>query len=208
MIPNALFNPRILVVSIGNPLPAYSSLHSAGHFAVNAAVRHVPEQPPFSGIKFGGQRCLVSHGPLFTFVQSPTYMNVSGPFVHKAWRETLTTAKQDMSGLVVVHDELEKDFLDVRPIKWDASHRGHNGIKSIKEQDLAGKFSAALYKRIAIGIGRPESRLSNDVADYVLKPLSQDALNDLQDTASVRLVQELLTLETQWRDRWLKSLGK
>ena len=46
------------------------------------------------------------------------------------------------------------------------SFKGHNGLRSISSE-LGGIKG---FTRIGIGIGRPESREPNDVANYVLSP--------------------------------------
>jgi len=69
--------------------------------------------------------------------------------------------------LVVVHDELECKLGDVKIKKGDASPKGHNGLKSIKEQ-LRGEE----WWRIGVGIGRPESRDPDVVAGFVLRKMS------------------------------------
>ncbi|OAQ97343.1 hypothetical protein LLEC1_04996 [Akanthomyces lecanii] len=126
------FSPRFLIVSLGNPLPEYSSLHSAGHFALNGLPK-VLRQPSLQSGKIGKLACVVSHGSKYTLVQSPTFMNVSGPFVANAWKEMLKQHDAASLSLVVLHDELEKTLGRAALVAWDRSPRGHNGIKSVKK---------------------------------------------------------------------------
>lgn len=100
-------------------------------------------------------------------------MNVSGPPLRRAWtsflREpNLSDDDRRSARLVVLHDELESPLGRVK-VKTGAktSAGGHNGLKSIaKERDLAGCV------RIGVGIGRCESRESEDVARYVMRRMT------------------------------------
>lgn len=90
--------------------------------------------------------------------------------------------------MVIVHDDLEKPLgaVMLRTIQGGSS-KGHNGLKSI---------SAALgntpFARIGIGIGRPISRESDDVACYVLKkmtPAEKVKIEESVDEVITRLKQ-------------------
>ena len=70
-------------------------------------------------------------------------------------------------GLVILHDELELRLGEVKVKKGDASAKGHNGLKSIKE-----RLQGVAYTRIGVGIGRPESRVPDEVARYVLMKIT------------------------------------
>lgn len=87
-----------------------------------------------------------------------TYMNESGLAVGALVRRY---GIEDMSGLVVVHDELDLPVGRVK-VKEGGGTAGHNGLKSIhahlKNQD---------YVRVRIGIGKPPGRRSG--ADHVLR---------------------------------------
>ncbi|RSM10089.1 hypothetical protein CEP52_003728 [Fusarium oligoseptatum] len=134
-----MFSPRFLVVSLGNPLPKYESLHSAGHFALNGLAK-VLRYPSFREVTFGKQPCLVSQGPKYTLVQSPTLMNISGSFVARAWQDMVKQHDPSSLSLVIVHDELEKDLGIVRLTAWDRSHKGHNGIKKCQRVSITRKI--------------------------------------------------------------------
>jgi PTH1 family peptidyl-tRNA hydrolase len=131
---STMFNPRFLVVSLGNPAPYHESIHSAGHIALAAVQQKLrTTQPAFTSLRFGKKATQTSLGPKYDFLQSPTQMNVTGPWLTKAHKDILThesLSSPDM-GLVVVHDDLEEEFGIVKIRKWDQSHRGHNGVKSI-----------------------------------------------------------------------------
>lgn len=193
-----MFSPRFLVVSLGNPLPKYESLHSAGHFALNGLPTAL-RQPPFREMTMGKQTCLVSQGPKYTLIQSPTLMNVSGGFVARVWQEMIKQHPPESLSLVLVHDELEKDLGVVRLVPWDRSPRGHNGIKSVKNSLSQNKYPASPFVRIAVGIGRPQERDAATVSNYVLAKISAEKRNTLENEVSWQVAQRLVELEAEWR---------
>lgn len=97
-------------------------------------------------------------------------MNVSGPALAAAWktflRELPDNEERSRAKLVVVHDELEIPLGKIK-IKVGGSTKGHNGLKS-----CVGSLGGMAFTRIGVGIGRPESRESSDVAAYVLRKMS------------------------------------
>lgn len=98
-------------------------------------------------------------------------MNVSGPAVATAWKTFLRDLPDEedrtRAKLVVVHDELESPLGKIKVKSGGGSARGHNGLKS-----CVGSLGGVAFTRIGVGIGRPESRESRDVANYVLRKMS------------------------------------
>lgn len=193
-----MFNPRFLVVSLGNPLPKYESLHSAGHFALNGLAKAL-RQPSFSEMTLGKQSCLVSRGPKYTLVQSPTLMNISGPFVARVWQEMVKQSDPASLSLVIVHDELEKELGVVRLTPWDRSPRGHNGIKSVKKSLSQEKYPLSPFVRVAVGIGRPATRDAATVSQYVLGKISAEQRRVLEEVVPWDVAKRLVELEDEWR---------
>lgn len=106
--------------------------------------------------------------------QSPTLMNVSGPAVRKAWEGWKRGfSPRDKEGLLlVVHDELELPLGQIalkRMRGTEFSARGHNGLKSV----IAHMPKDVKWLRLGVGIGRPQSRESKDVAAYVLRKMNR-----------------------------------
>ncbi|SLM38992.1 Peptidyl-tRNA hydrolase, conserved site [Lasallia pustulata] len=161
--------PRpLLIASLGNPPPSHTNtLHSAGHTLLSA-LREALGYPPFARDRSLGNG-LVSRGGDFTLWQSPSLMNVSGKAVAGAWKGFLRDlSPDDRAGarLVVVHDELESPLGKIK-VKKGGSPRGHNGIKS-----CSGSLGGMEFWRVGVGIGRPESRESGDVAAYVMRKMT------------------------------------
>lgn len=96
-------------------------------------------------------------------------MNVSGPPLAAAWRtflRSLTSEEERRAArLVVLHDELESP-LGKTNAKTGGSAKGHNGLKS-----CVAALGTNGFVKIGIGIGRPESRESNDVSQFVLRKM-------------------------------------
>lgn len=182
----------LLICSIGNPGVTYKdTLHSAGH----TALTRLAEQLGYSGFYKSQAHSngfvsvpLNSNGDAsWTLWQSPLYMNESGRAVRNAFRSWKKTLSDNEGRLVIVHDELEKP-LGAVSVKTDPklSAKGHNGLKSIMDQ-LGG---GTAFVRIGVGIGRPESRLSDDVARYVLRkmsPAEKKAIEGATDKIIARL---------------------
>jgi PTH1 family peptidyl-tRNA hydrolase len=95
-----------------------------------------------------------------------TFMNLSG----KAVLEVMSFFKVNSSDVVVVHDDIDLNPLEVK-IKFAGGNGGHNGLRDIDR--LIGKN----YWRIRIGVGRP--LLKDKVADYVLSPFYKDELEKM-----------------------------
>jgi peptidyl-tRNA hydrolase, PTH1 family len=110
-------------------------------------------------------------------------MNISGPPLVRTWKAYLTTLPADQRSearLYVVHDELELAQGKMK-FKKGGSARGHNGLKSVI-QSFGGRDDA--FYRIGVGIGRPQSREPNVVADYVLRKRGTEEFENIRMAAS------------------------
>ncbi|CAK4033023.1 Peptidyl-tRNA hydrolase [Lecanosticta acicola] len=168
-IPQPMRPFPLLVCSIGNPGAQYANtLHSAGHTVLNRLAERLG-YPGFRKEKSWGNGLLSTNGsaaPAWTLWQSTSYMNESGKGVVSAYQRFLQQQSQDGGRMVVVYDELESPLGKVTLRDGSGSPRGHNGLKSIKAH-IGGRP----FWRIGVGIGRPVSRESDDVARYVLKKM-------------------------------------
>ena len=99
-------------------------------------------------------------------------MNESGGPVKAA----MDFAKISPDQLIVLHDELDLPFADLR-CKSGGGDNGHNGLRSIRQAIGTGDFL-----RVRLGIGRPPGR--QDPASFVLKAFSateRKALDEFVD---------------------------
>jgi PTH1 family peptidyl-tRNA hydrolase len=160
----------ILVVGLGNPGPRYAlTRHNVGFLVVDALAarggRVVSFRPQFDGlygeIELGGQRV--------GLLKPETFMNASGSSV----RAASAFFKIDPDALLVVHDELDIPFGDLR-LKAGGGDGGHRGIRSISTE-----LATPSYGRLRVGIGRPPPDFQGDIADFVLQAVAPESRNEL-----------------------------
>jgi PTH1 family peptidyl-tRNA hydrolase len=94
-----------------------------------------------------------------------TYMNEAGRSVGPA----RGSFRLGLDQLVVVHDEIDLPFGDVRA-RLGGGLAGHNGLRSLK-RELGG----ADFHRVRVGVGRPDSTDPEIVSAYVLGRWRQPA---------------------------------
>ena len=97
-------------------------------------------------------------GRLLVLAVPGTFMNLSGEAVAPLVRRY---CPDDLSGLVVVHDELDLPPGRIR-VKVGGGLAGHNGLKSIKAH-----LHSDAFLRVRVGVGKPPGRQSG--ADHVLR---------------------------------------
>jgi PTH1 family peptidyl-tRNA hydrolase len=98
-------------------------------------------------------------------LQPQTYMNESGRAVGPA----RGTYRLDLDRIVVIHDEIDLPFGEVR-VRLGGGLAGHNGLKSLR-RELGGTD----FHRVRVGVGRPDSSDPDVVAAYVLGSWRQPA---------------------------------
>ena len=151
----------LLVVGLGNPGAKYAhNRHNVGFMVVERLAERL--KAPALREKFSG---------VFTRIPSPdivllkplTYMNLSGESVQAAMK----FFKVSLSDVVVIHDELDLAYGDVR-LKVGGGTAGHNGLKSMLQHCGGDGFA-----RLRVGIGRPRSEKGADaVVSHVLGDFS------------------------------------
>jgi PTH1 family peptidyl-tRNA hydrolase len=104
-------------------------------------------------------------GPRVAVLRPQTYMNEAGRSVGPA----RGSFRLDLDQLVVVHDEIDLPFGDVRE-RLGGGLAGHNGLRSLK-RELGG----ADFHRVRVGVGRPDSTDPEIVSAYVLGRWRQPA---------------------------------
>jgi PTH1 family peptidyl-tRNA hydrolase len=178
-----------LVVGLGNPGSRYaSSRHNVGFMALDAlrADLGLPDyKEKFSGVLSRGEAL----GHTVVLLEPMTFMNLSGSSVQPA----MAFLKVPIEDVVVLHDELDLPFGDVR-VKVGGGHAGHNGLRSIIE-----RTSSPDFVRVRIGIGRPPPGFQGAVADYVLSGFDPAEKAELPDIVSraVSAAKEVLSSGAQ-----------
>jgi PTH1 family peptidyl-tRNA hydrolase len=157
----------MLVVGLGNPGPKYvANRHNIGFLVADELADRIGGR--FKSHKAGAD---VLEGRLagrrVALAKPRSYMNLSGGPVAGTARFYKVVAEN----VVVLHDELDLDFGDVR-LKLGGGENGHNGLRSITKS-----LGTRDYLRVRFGIGRPPGRM--DPADYVLRDFSATERKDL-----------------------------
>ncbi len=151
----------ILIAGLGNPGSQYEKTrHNIGFMVAEVLGSRLGGK--FTLHKKSGADLLQGRlvGQPVAIAKPRAYMNVCGRQVAAA-AQFFSIAPDR---IVVVHDELDIDFGNVR-LKQGGGEGGHNGLRS-----LTASTGTKDYLRIRVGIGRPPGRM--DAASYVLKPFS------------------------------------
>ncbi|GGK32062.1 peptidyl-tRNA hydrolase [Caldalkalibacillus thermarum] len=146
-----------IIVGLGNPGPKYAQTrHNIGFLTVDRLAEKL-------GISINQEkwRSLVGEtsvsGEKVLLLKPMTYMNRSG----EAVIEVVRFFQCPVEDVLVIYDDLDLPFGTMR-LRLKGGHGGHNGVRS-----LIDHLGSQTFKRIRMGIGRPEN---GDVVHYVLNP--------------------------------------
>jgi peptidyl-tRNA hydrolase, PTH1 family len=150
-----------LLVGLGNPGARYTATrHNIGFGVVDALA-------PAGSWKerFSGYFTTIEVGQAKVGLLKPlTFMNDSGRSIRAACDFYRVVPKD----VVVVHDELDIDFGEVR-LKFGGGEAGHNGLKSTSTH-----LGTKDYVRLRVGIGKPPSHFKGRGADFVLQAFAPE----------------------------------
>ena len=170
-----------LVVGLGNPGRKYErNRHNIGFMVVERHARShgLPDfKEKFSAVWTKGEIATGGQRHPIALLEPQTFMNLSGDSVQPA----AAFLKTEPAQVVVVHDELDIPWKDVR-LKVGGGHAGHNGLRSI-----IGRLGTPEFVRVRVGIGRPPAGFKGDVADYVLQNFDALESAELADVVDRRL---------------------
>jgi PTH1 family peptidyl-tRNA hydrolase len=170
-----------LVVGLGNPGDRYArTRHNVGYeVAALAAERWgLPKaKKRYAGLYTDGRTG--PGGPRVGVLLPQTYMNESGRSVSPARGETGVP----LDRVIVVHDEIDLPFGRIES-RIGGGLAGHNGLKSLKEG-----LGSADFRRVRVGVGRPDSTDPEIVSAHVLGRFRepQDEVRDLVERAADEL---------------------
>lgn len=147
---------RWVVVGLGNPGDDYAQTrHNAGVMTLEVLVERLGAR-----LKRHKSNCLVGEvrfaGAAVVLARPLAYMNDSGRPV----RELVRWYKAPLDHLVVVHDEIDIAFGEIR-VKSGGGTAGHNGLSSV-----AAHLGSKEFVRVRVGVSRPRGR--REAADHVL----------------------------------------
>jgi PTH1 family peptidyl-tRNA hydrolase len=167
----------ILVVGLGNPGERYADTrHNIGFRVVerlSARASATRWQERFDGRFTLAEVAKTRSGLLMPL----TFMNLSGKSVQPA----MSFYKVDLESLVVIHDELDVAFGEIR-LKLGGGDAGHRGVRSI-----AQTLGTDAFVRLRVGVGRPPPDFRGDAAAFVLEafaPAERPDVETLVDRAA------------------------
>lgn len=144
------------IIGLGNPGRKYEGTrHNIGFIVVDALsdALNIPLDKKKFNCHYGVG---LVDGEKVMLIQPQTFMNRSG----EGARPLLDYYNVDLEDILVLYDDLDLPLGKLR-LRQKGSGGGHNGIKSLTQH-----FGTENYKRIRIGIDRPEPGTS--VSNYVL----------------------------------------
>jgi peptidyl-tRNA hydrolase, PTH1 family len=154
-----------LIVGLGNPGDRYArTRHNVGFEAAAVAAERwgLPKaKKKYSGLFTEGRAG--PGGPRVAVLLPQTYMNESGSAVSPA-RGALGV---DLEHVVAVHDEIDLPFGRIET-RLGGGLAGHNGLKSLKRG-----LGSADFRRVRVGVGRPDSTDPEIVSAHVLGRFSE-----------------------------------
>lgn len=168
-----------LVVGLGNPGSRYAGTpHNVGFEVADALARRwdLPQaKKKFNGLLTEGRTG--PGGPRVAVLLPQTFMNEAG---RSAGPARGAFRIDDLSRVLVLHDEIDLKFGDVRT-RVGGGLAGHNGLKSLRRE-----LGDPGFTRVRIGVGRPDSTDPDVVASYVLGKWrqSRDEVRGLIDEAT------------------------
>lgn len=152
-----------LVVGLGNPGARYArTRHNIGFLVVDELARRwsCPVDRNQFGAEVGSGRLPPPTGrgidDAVVLVRPQSFMNLSGQPV----ASLKGYYKVEQSGIIVVHDDVDLAFGDIR-VKVGGGHGGHNGLR-----DLIARLGDPGFVRVRFGVSRPPPGW--ETADYVL----------------------------------------
>ncbi len=149
-----------LIVGLGNPGKKYEATrHNVGFCVIDELAKNLNislNQEKWKGL-FGFETI---NGEKVFLLKPLTYMNLSGESI----RPLMDFYKIPLEDVLVIYDDLDLPPGKIR-LRQKGGHGGHNGIKS-----LLAHLGSENFKRIRIGVGRPEP--GEPVANYVLSTFS------------------------------------
>ena len=199
-----------LVVGLGNPGPAYAAnRHNVGAMVVaelaersSARLRQHKARAQVAQVRLAltegqgvGSGSSTTGVPVALAVPA-SYMNESGGPV----AGLMSYFSVPVDRLVVVHDELDIPFGDVR-LKLGGGEGGHNGLRSVSRS-----LGTRDFLRVRVGIGRPPGRM--DPADFVLRDFATRErdqvpvlVSDAADATQALVTQGLLAAQQAFHSR-------
>jgi len=158
-----------LVLGLGNPGAKYRrTRHNAGFLVVDRLANRWGAR--LDRAQFGALVDRARVGGSDAILAKPQkFMNLSG----QAATSLRGYYKVDSADVVVVHDDVDIPFGDVR-VKAGGGHGGHNGLR-----DIQAKMGTNDFVRVRFGVSRPPPGW--ETANYVLGNWHDDEVEQLDE---------------------------
>ncbi len=176
-------NKTLLIIGLGNPGEEYDGTrHNVGFACLDAFAK----KNEFDlWVKKADFKAIITSK---TFDQTrvilckpQTFMNLSG----EAAQAVMHFYKIPLSDVIVIHDELDVDFGQIR-MRLGGSSAGHNGVKSVTKHLDEG------YGRVRVGIG-PKTPNKINSAGFVLQKFTETEQADIP-----KLIREVSSLLSEY----------
>ena len=162
-----------LIVGLGNPGSQYEwTRHNCGFLVIDELARRAGRDVRTPECQSLTTKAVIG-GVAALLVKPQTFMNLSG----NAIRDCVKFFKFTPNQVIVIHDEVDLEFGDVR-LKKGGGAGGHNGLVSTIEH-----IGADFY-RIRGGVGKSTNK---ELADYLLEKTNKTKLLELADTPAQTL---------------------
>ena len=166
-----------IVVGLGNPGREYAATrHNIGFMVADEVARRASTTGSRKRFRSEIAEGVIA-GQKVVLIKPQTFMNLSG----HATREVVNWYHAPLTDLLVVYDELDLGFGDLR-LRASGSAGGHNGLRSIIEQ-----LGTNEIPRLRIGIGRGRSSATSQVLSR-FSPAEERELPDIIAAAADAVV--------------------
>jgi len=157
-----------LIVGLGNPGKKYENTrHNIGFMVIDELLNRYGWE--LNKTKFNGKYAMeLLEREKVILLKPQTYMNLSGESI----RPLMDYYQINSGDVTVIFDDLDLPTGKIR-LRQKGGHGGHNGVRSIIDH-----LGTKEFKRIRIGIGRPDHQVP--VIDYVLGKFPKDQQENVQ----------------------------
>lgn len=162
-----------VIIGLGNPGKDYKrTRHNVGFMTIEKLAKDLKIDVAKS--KFNSVYGETNYkGEKILLMKPLTYMNSSGVAV----RDLVNFFKVDPADIIVIYDDVDIDFGDIR-VRKQGSAGSHNGMKSIIYQIQNDQFP-----RIRIGIGKKHEQ--QDLANFVLTNFSKEEMEIIEEATEL-----------------------
>jgi peptidyl-tRNA hydrolase, PTH1 family len=165
------------IIGLGNPGPThFFQRHNIGFRVIDALATKHTASPWQKKDNLEYTKIAINGSPVL-LIKPQTFMNSSGAVIPYLSKQGIKA-----ENILVIHDELEKPFGSLA-IKFDGSHRGHNGLRSIIG------ICGPQFLRLRFGIGRPADK--EDVPNYVLRQFDKTEVVDPHIDEAIKIIEDL-----------------